>query len=102
MPCGAFGVRYTVCPVNKALEFEEKAGEGWVRWGTEGQLAVYENQNALPMAYAYDSYVTQEEFEAVGRTSGRTCCCGRWCWTRNRSPRMGAGWGTCPKRSAPR
>lgn len=64
---GLLGVRYTVCPVNKALEFEEKAGEGWARWGTEGQLAVYENQNALPMAYAYDSYVTQEEFEAVGK-----------------------------------
>lgn len=64
---GLLGVKYTVCPVGKAAEFEEKAGDGWVRFATEGQLAVYENQSSLPLAYAYDAYVTQEEFEAVNK-----------------------------------
>lgn len=65
---GLLGVRYTVCPVDKASEFEEKAGEGWVRFATQGQLAVYENQNALPMVYAYEHSVTVEEYEAVGKS----------------------------------
>lgn len=65
---GLLGVKYTVTPVTKAAEFEEKAGAGWARFATEGQLAVYENQNALPLVYAYDSYVIQEDYEQVAKS----------------------------------
>ena len=61
-------VRYAVTPLDKAAEFEEKAGEGWTWWGSEGQLAVYENENALPMAYGYEYYVTEEQFEAAAES----------------------------------
>lgn len=62
---GLLAVKYTVTPVADAADFEEKAGDDWVYWGAEGSLAVYENQYALPMAYGYEYYVTEEQFEGV-------------------------------------
>lgn len=62
------GVRFTVCPEEHAAEFEEKAGENWQRWGQEGRLVVYENQNALPLVCGYDYYVTREDFDALSET----------------------------------
>ena len=62
---GLLGVKYTVCPASKAEEFEEKAGAGWTFWGRQGSLVVYEYQYALPLAYGYEYYVTQEQFEQV-------------------------------------
>lgn len=58
-------MKYTVTPVADAADFEEKAGDDWVYWGAEGSLAVYENKYALPMAYGYEYYVTEEQFEGV-------------------------------------
>ncbi len=62
---GLLAVKYTVTPVADAADFEEKAGDDWVYWGAEGSLAVYENKYALPMAYGYEYYVTEEQFEGV-------------------------------------
>lgn len=62
---GLLSVKYTVCPVDKQAEFEEKAGSNWQYYTTQGSLAVYENTDWLPMAYGYDAYVTTEEYEAV-------------------------------------
>ena len=39
----------------------KKAGDNWRYWTTQGQLAVYENTDWLPMAY---SCITEEEYEA--------------------------------------
>lgn len=65
---GLLGVAYTVLPEYNAEEFEEKAGEDWVFWGKEGQMAVYENKNTLPLAFGVDAYVTEEEYEGVNKT----------------------------------
>ncbi len=60
---GLLSVKYTVCPVDKQEEFEEKADDNWVYYTTQGSLAVYENTDWLPMAYAYDAYITEEEYK---------------------------------------
>ena len=65
---GLLSVKYTICPVEKQAEFEEKVGSNWRYYMTQGSLAVYENTDWLPMAYAYDAYVTTEEFEAVAES----------------------------------
>lgn len=65
---GLLSVKYTICPVEKQVEFEEKVGSNWRYYMTQGSLAVYENTDWLPMAYAYDAYVTTEEFEAVAES----------------------------------
>ena len=57
------GVRYAVCPEAKAVEFEKEYGNAWQRWGQQGQLVVYENTNALPMALAYEEYITKQEYD---------------------------------------
>ncbi|TCL55077.1 YfhO family protein [Allofournierella massiliensis] len=62
---GLLSVKYTICPVDKQEEFEEKAGDNWRYWTTQGQLAVYENTDWLPMAYSYDAYITEEEYEEI-------------------------------------
>ncbi len=62
---GLLAVKYTVTPVADAAEFEKEAGDDWAYWGAEGSLAVYENKYALPMAYGYEYYVTEEQFEGV-------------------------------------
>lgn len=62
---GLLAVKYTVTPVAKAADFEKEAGDDWVYWGAKGDLAVYENRYALPMAYGYEYYVTAEQFEGV-------------------------------------
>ena len=62
---GLLSVKYTICPVDKQEEFEEKAGDNWRYWATQGQLAVYENTDWLPMAYSYDAYITEEEYEEI-------------------------------------
>ncbi len=66
---GLLSVKYTVCPVERQAEFEEKAGDNWQYYMTQGSLAVYENTDWLPMAYAYDAYITEEEYEATAESA---------------------------------
>ena len=55
--------------------FEDKDGNtkmpGWKYLKTSNDFKIYENENYVPMGFAYDSYVTEEEFERV-RTSNRS------------------------------
>ncbi len=57
------GVRYAVCPWGRAKELEKDMGNQWIRWGEKGDLVIYENTLFLPMAFAYDKYVTFEDYE---------------------------------------
>jgi len=43
---------------------------GWKKLQTDNKFDIYENENYVPMGFAFDAYVTQEEFERV-KTSCR-------------------------------
>ena len=55
--------------------FEDKSGNpkmpGWKYLKTCNGFKIYENENYVPMGFAFDSYVTEEEFERV-RTTNRS------------------------------
>ena len=44
---------------------------GWKKLQTDNKFDIYENENYVPMGFAFDAYVTQEEFERV-KTANRT------------------------------
>ena len=66
---GLLSVRFTVCPVEDQADLEEKLGDTWRYYATQGSLAVYENTQWLPMVYAYDAYVTTEQWEEVAESN---------------------------------
>lgn len=59
------GVRFTVMPEDKVGEFLDKTKNSWVLFAEEDGLAVYENENPLPLAFGVDFYLTQDEFNEV-------------------------------------
>ncbi len=54
--------------------FEDKEGKpkmpGWKYLKSCNDFRIYENENYIPMGFAFDSYITQEEFERV-KTNNR-------------------------------
>lgn len=59
-------VRFTLLPLEEQANFLEEVEErGWTFWGEVGSYAVYENENWLPAAFVYDSYITAEQLETV-------------------------------------
>ena len=61
---GLLGVRYIMMPLDKTGAFEEECGQwGYTRAFSDETFAFYKNENALPMGFAYDAYVTMEELE---------------------------------------
>lgn len=38
---------------------------GFKKIGQDGKIGLYENQYALPLAYAYDTYITENQYEAL-------------------------------------
>lgn len=57
---GLLSVRFTVMPEDQRANFEEAVGQGWTYWDTVSGMAVYENDNYLPMGFTYDYYVNQD------------------------------------------
>ncbi len=59
---GLLGVRYTVMPREDTASFEadEVASRGWHPLEEQGTLAVYENENFLPLGFTYDQYIEMD------------------------------------------
>ena len=72
---GLLGVRYMLVDVEDQEEFEEKVGPGWTEKETQGSFVFYENENALPMGFAYDHYITQEEFDEASKENHAQLLC---------------------------
>ncbi len=53
------GVRYTILPVDEEENFLGEELSGWTRYLEAEGFVVYENENYLPLAFAYDYYVTE-------------------------------------------
>ena len=61
------GCRYLLTPLDdtgKALE-QIEGQIGWTRQEDQGAYAIWENENALPIGFAFDSYVTMEQFDGL-------------------------------------
>ena len=69
---GLLSVRFTVMPEDQRASFEEAVGAGWTYYGTVEGMAVYENDNYLPMGFTYDYYVSEDILE--GMTTQDACC----------------------------
>lgn len=72
---GLLGVKYMLCDVEKQTEFEEKAPEGWTLADTQGSFAIYENENALPLGFAYRYFLTPEQLENVTKEQRAQLLC---------------------------
>ena len=72
---GLLGVRYLLCDVQDQQEYEEKAIPGWQYRETQGEFALYENTNALPLGFALEHFVTPEQFESVNKTNRAQLLC---------------------------
>ncbi len=59
-------VRYTLVTHNKVEEFlATENTDGWEFWRTEGEFAIYENQNYVPFGFTYDEYVDMDHLAAI-------------------------------------
>ncbi len=59
--------RYTVLPLadREQFEAEDPGSFGWTYLGAQGSLAVYENDNFLPLGFTYDSFIPMTTLESV-------------------------------------
>lgn len=62
---GLLSVRFTLVPLDSVEAWEEENAKGWTLYGETSRYAVYENNNWVPMGFAYDYYITEEQFESV-------------------------------------
>ena len=62
---GLLSVRFTVMPEDERSNFEEAAGAGWTYYDTVEGMALYENDNYLPMGFTYDYYVNADSLESM-------------------------------------
>ncbi len=67
---GLLGVEYTIMPIDRREQFEDdpEAPFGWVFEKEEGALAVYRNQNYVPLGFTYDYYTPLETLGTVEET----------------------------------
>ena len=62
---GLLSVRFTVMPEDERSNFEEAAGAGWTYYDTVDGMALYQNDNYLPMGFTYDYYVSADSLEGM-------------------------------------
>ena len=62
---GLLSVRFTIMPEDERSNFEEAAGTGWTYYDTVEGMALYENDNYLPMGFTYDYYVSADTLESM-------------------------------------
>lgn len=72
---GLLSVRYTLVAKDKADEWDEKALPGWQRFAETDAYLIYENENWVPMGFAYDYYVTAEQLETVAEDERAQILC---------------------------
>ncbi|MFI3169736.1 MAG: YfhO family protein [Faecalibacterium sp.] len=69
---GLLGVRYTIMPLDEEENFLAEEVPGWTHYLQTEAFVVYENENALPLAYAYEYYITEAQTEHVSDTQQGT------------------------------
>ncbi len=62
---GLLGVRYILIPTDEEANYLAEEIQGWTRTIETVDFVVYENDNCLPLAFAYDYYVTQAQADHV-------------------------------------
>ena len=62
---GLLSVRYTLVAKDKNDEWTQKALPGWNQYAETDAYVIYENENWVPMGFAYDYYVTADQLEKV-------------------------------------
>ena len=62
---GLLSVRYTLAANDKVSDWEKSALPGWKYFGHTSAYTIYENENYVPMGFAYDYYVTQSQLDSV-------------------------------------
>ena len=62
---GLLSVRFTIMPEAERASFEEET-QGWTYYDTVEGLALYENDNYLPMGFTYDYYVPEDTLDMMG------------------------------------
>lgn len=62
---GLLSVKYLVMPQDKQGDWNEEKVEGYTYLTDSGEYAVYQNDNYLPMGFAYDYYITQEQADEL-------------------------------------
>ena len=72
---GLLSVKYLLCDKGHQAEYEEKAVEGWKSLGDANGFALYENENFIPMGFAYDYYVTAEQLEKTAKANRAQLMC---------------------------
>lgn len=61
---GLLSAKYTIMPVNQQNNFiESPYTGGWTFFEAVNDLAVYENQNYVPMGFTYDSYILMPDLK---------------------------------------
>ena len=62
---GLLSVRYTLVPKSDQVSWEDEALKGWNLAETTTSYQIYENENWVPMGFAYEYYMTQDQFEEI-------------------------------------
>ena len=62
---GLLSVRYLLVPHDQETAWAEENLTGWTPCGETSAYLLYRNDNWVPMGFAYDYYVTQEQLDAV-------------------------------------
>ena len=62
---GLLSVRYTLVPLEELSNWQEEQLRGWTLAAEAGSYQIYENKNFVPMGFAYDYYITREQFEDI-------------------------------------
>lgn len=62
---GLLSVRYTLVATDSVADWEKENLSGWTVWGQTDAYRIYQNDNWVPMGFAYEYYVTRDQLESV-------------------------------------
>ena len=68
-------MRHTLVAKDKEAEWTDKALPGWRRTGETTAYAIYENENWMPMGFAFDYYVTADQLDRVNEDERAQILC---------------------------
>lgn len=66
---GLLSVEYMILDEADRADFEADADAGWTYYDTRAGFALYRNDNYVPMGFAYDYYITEEQYESIPKAS---------------------------------
>lgn len=66
---GLLSVEYMILDEDDREDFETEADAGWTYYDTRDGFALYRNTNYVPMGFAYDYYITEEQYESIPKSS---------------------------------